>query len=162
MKDVERWTIYFCTFWHLIHLHPLTNTRDMVISMLADQVLKMTHKPIDLKAIANSQYCMCLYDRNFKSAVWSYDCSCSESLLYVLQNVPLVDSMIYLSPWSFTLPSYRFEFGGHKKHTPILDAAMLNRRRCHFQNLIHEHWNNHIPDICQWISMNKVSKCAEI
>ena len=40
---VKRWTIFFCTFWHFINRNPSSNVRDMVISMLVHQVLKMIH-----------------------------------------------------------------------------------------------------------------------
>ena len=48
----------------------------------------------------------------------------------------------------------------------ILAAAvgvyLVNTLRCHFKVLISKHWNDHISAICQWISINEVSKCAEI
>ena len=47
----------------------------------------------------------------------------------------------------------------------LLAAAVgvnpVNRLRCHFENLIHKHWNDYISGICQWISVNEVSKCEE-
>ena len=46
MKIVKGCTIYFCTFWHLNRWNPLTNDGDMVISLLLEQVSKMTPEPI--------------------------------------------------------------------------------------------------------------------
>ena len=83
----------------------------------------------------SSQYCVCLYDRQIQIyglVVWLL-------LLYVCQNVSLVDYTLhdFWSPWSVTLQSCRFEFGGHYKHTPVL-AAVVDVNpvnwllRCHF------------------------------
>ena len=46
-KVVKRCTLYFFTLWHLIRWNRLKSGRDMVISLLVDQVLKITPKPID-------------------------------------------------------------------------------------------------------------------
>ena len=46
-----------------------------------------------LNSHCNSEYCACLYDRQFQICSWS--CSCSESLFNVLQNVPVVDSILH-------------------------------------------------------------------
>ena len=68
VKVVKRCTIYFFTFWHLVHWNPLTNDRDMVISLLVDQVWKMTPKPIGwiLQPLQQPILCVCLYDRHFQ------------------------------------------------------------------------------------------------
>ena len=38
IKIINRRAIYFSTFWHLIHWTPLINGRDMVISLLVNQI----------------------------------------------------------------------------------------------------------------------------
>ena len=43
----------------------------------------------------NSQYCRYAFMTiNSTSAPWSCDCSCSESLLYILQSAPIVDTIL--------------------------------------------------------------------
>ena len=110
MKVVNRLTIYFYTFWLLnyhifdicqwismnnIHWNSLTNVKDMVILLLADQVFKWHHSLLTgFSSHCNSQFYMCLYDSQFQICslvVWLL--YCSESLLFVIQNVPLVDSI---------------------------------------------------------------------
>ena len=64
--------------------------------MLANQVFQMTPKPgLDLTAIATANTACVFMTANFISAAWSNDTSYSESLLYVLQNVLLVDPILH-------------------------------------------------------------------
>ena len=100
----------------------------------------------------------------------SCDCYCSESLLNVLQTV--------WSLWWFH-PSWFIDccdqshyqdpdlsLAVKKSSHLVLAAAVgvkpVNRRRCHFKNLIHKPSNYHISGIRQWISINEESKCAKI
>ena len=54
IKVVKRRIIYFCTLWHLIYWNSLTNARDLVISLLVDQDLKLTPTGFKLTAAANN------------------------------------------------------------------------------------------------------------
>ena len=68
----------------------------MVISMLVDQVLKITPLAnwMDLLVIATANTGRVFMTTNFKSAVVC-NCYYPESLLNVLQTVPLVDSILH-------------------------------------------------------------------
>ena len=79
---------------------------------------------MNLKAIATTNTVRAFMTANFKSTTWSCDCSCTESMFYVLQNVSIVDTILYgLLMAMISHTSYRFEFGGHKKHIPIIGCC---------------------------------------
>ena len=93
-KDVQ---FSSAKFGHLIPKNRWTNGRDMVISLLVDQVLKMTPKPIDwiLKPLQQPILRVPLRLQNFKFQAWSCGSACPEFLLYVLQNVTLVYTILH-------------------------------------------------------------------
>ena len=108
---------------------------------------------------------------NFKSVAWSCDCSCSESLLYVLQNVFLVDSILHdllivVISHITIIPSCKFEFSSHENTHPVLLAAVGVIQSIGLLGVSFKTRSTNtemtISGNCQWISMNEVSKCAEI
>ena len=74
----------------------------------------------DFTVIARVNTACVFMTLNFKFTA----CSCLESLLYVLQNALswwLIPSSWFIDPHNLvTLPSCRFESGGHKMHTPSI------------------------------------------
>ena len=126
MKVAKRWTIYFCPFWDLIHLNPLTNARDMVISILVYEVLKMTRKKIDwiLQPLQHPILRVSLWPAisNLQLVMWLL-------LLWITTQRSLN------CPFSWFHPSWfidcrdqshsqdPFEFGGHKKLTASIGGC---------------------------------------
>ena len=115
---------------HILTPHSLTNARDKAISVLAYQVFKDDTGLIywlDFNSHCNSQYCVYLISQQFQI------CSLVVSLLLLWisalpsSNVFVSSFITYWSLWSVTLSSWRFELGGHKKHTPSMaDAVGVN------------------------------------
>ena len=78
--------------------------------------------------IATTNTVCALMTANIKSATWPWDCCCSESLLYVHQNVHLVALMpSFMNYWlscSVTLPSFRADMAVVQSTHPVLAAAV--------------------------------------
>ena len=103
--------------------------------MLVDQVFKMTAYCIYSTALQLP--ILRVSHRQFQIYSWSCDCSWSESLLNVLQSVPLLDSTLFIDRRDQSHnQATHLNLAVTKSTKPVSVAAVgvnpVNRLRCHF------------------------------
>ena len=139
----------------------MKNDKDLIFSLFGDQILKR-HLGLltEFNSHCNSQHCVCVFMiTNFNLQLGHETALALIPFFFKMFLSWFYPSCFIDMPCWVTLPSCRFEFGGHKSNLPVLAAVLgisqVNRFRS-FLKLDPRALKWPISGICQWISMKAI------